>query len=104
MLGKREMSKNEMIERVRKYALEHGITREGFREIVMDFKAKSRVTGEEFHPRNIFRIIKEKIKEIEEIWRVVKCKDNSDCPMERSCVKERCRGNYLSFFQLESKS
>ena len=63
------MSKNEMIERVRKYALEHGITREGFREIVMDFKAKSRVTGEEFHPRNIFRIIKEKIKEIKEIRR-----------------------------------
>ena len=58
------MSKNEMINRVRKYALKHGISLKEFRKTVMEFKAKSRVTGEEFHPKNIFKIIKDKIEQI----------------------------------------
>ena len=53
-----------MINRVRKYALKHGISLKEFRKTVMEFKAKSRVTGEEFHPKNIFKIIKDKIEQI----------------------------------------
>ena len=64
VLGERKMSKNEMINRVRSYALKHGISKKEFRKTVMDFKAKSRVTGEEFHPKNIFKIIKDMIEKI----------------------------------------
>ena len=57
-LVRRKMSKNEMMERVRNFALKHGMSIKEYRKIVMDFKAKSKVTGEEFHPRNVFKLIK----------------------------------------------
>ena len=54
----------EMIKRVRSYALKHGISIKEFRKTVMDFKAKLKVTGEEFDPKYIFKMIKDKIEQI----------------------------------------
>merc|ERR1712136_264995 len=53
----------EMIKRVRSYALKHGISIKEFRKIVKEFREKSKVTGEEFHPKNVFKIIKDKIQQ-----------------------------------------
>ena len=60
-LVRRKMSKNEMMERVRNFALKHGMSIKEYRKIVMDFKAKSKVTGDEFDPKNVFKIVKDKI-------------------------------------------
>ena len=54
----------EMIKRVRSYALKHGISIKEFRKIVKEFREKSKVTGEEFHPKNVFKIIKGKIQQM----------------------------------------
>jgi len=54
----------EMIKRVRSYALKHGISIKEFRKIVKEFREKSKVTGEEFHPKNVFKIIKDKIQQM----------------------------------------
>ena len=58
------MKKNDMMDRVCKYALKHGISIKEFRKTVMDFKAKLKVTGEEFDPKYIFKMIKDKIEQI----------------------------------------
>ena len=60
-LVRRKMSKNEMMERVRNFALKHGMSIKEYRKIVMDFKAKSNVTGDELDPKNVFKIVKDKI-------------------------------------------
>ena len=61
---KERLTKNEMINRVRKYALKHGISIKEFRKTVMDFKEISKAAGEEFHPKNIFKFIKDKIQQM----------------------------------------
>merc|ERR1712198_734952 len=61
---KGRLTKNEMINRVRKYALKHGISIKEFRKTVMDFKEISKAAGEEFHPKHIFKFIKDKIQQM----------------------------------------